>query len=73
MTKCPKISRTVPKCVKAFLTGLGTILVLTVVGTQANADNVKFHIRNASPYTVNVEFYSKNYNRVWPGPVRSMS
>src|SRR4029077_5592562 len=67
MTKFPKISGTAPKFVKAFLTGLGTILVFAVVGTEANADNVKFHIRNSSPYTVHVEFYSKNYNRVWPG------
>ena len=39
------------------------------IGSTATvrADNITFHIANQSGYGVEVEFYSENFNRPWPG------
>ena len=47
------------------LMGMAVGTVLSLVA--ARADTVLFTITSSHPNVVDVEFYSQNYNRAWPG------
>jgi hypothetical protein len=46
---------------------LSTAIVSIVSMATARADNITFHVANQSGLGVQVEFYSQNFNRSWPG------
>jgi hypothetical protein len=49
-----------------YALALSTLGVLAVT-FSSKAEDITFSISNGSPYAIQVEFYSQNYSRGWPG------
>ncbi len=47
------------------------LTALAGLSMYASADTLEFNVDSQYPYTIQLEFYSQNYNRSWPGGGRA--